>query len=179
MRLLAAMAMAVCGAGVLTTGAAQAQVYPDRPVRIIAPFSPGGGADALKDVVGGHVGVGVLSLPTSQAYLAAGQLKALAVTELRRAPQIPDVPTIAESAIPGFELPTWYAVWVPAGTPNDIVEKVYAGFSESLKQEDVRKRVIAIGFNAVGGTRAEFAEYVRIEFDKYASLISQIGLKKQ
>jgi tripartite-type tricarboxylate transporter receptor subunit TctC len=137
-----------------------------------------GGADALKDVVGGHVGVGFISLPTSQAYLQSGQLRALGMTDTRRAPQMPDVPTLSE-ILPGFELPTWYAVFMPAGVPSDVVDKVHAAFADILKQDEVKKRVISIGFNPAGGARAEFASYVLSEFDKYATIAAQIGLKKQ
>ena len=138
-----------------------------------------GGADAVKDVLGGHVGVGVISLPTSLPYLSGGQLRVLAITEARRAPQIPDVPTLAESGIPGFDLPTWYAVWLPSGTPADIVDKVHVAFDAALKLDDVQKRVLAIGFNVAGGSRASFAEYTKRETEKYAKIISTLGLKAQ
>jgi tripartite-type tricarboxylate transporter receptor subunit TctC len=138
-----------------------------------------GGADALKDVLGGHVGVGVVSLPTSLPYLSGGQLRVLATTETRRAPQIPDVPTIAESGVPGFELPTWYAVWVPAATPPDVVDRIHAAFDAALKLDDVQKRVIAIGFNVAGGSRESFAAYTRSETDKFAKVIATLGLQKQ
>jgi len=138
-----------------------------------------GGADAVKDVLGGHVGVGVISLPTSLPYLSGGQLRVLAITEARRAPQIPDVPTLAESGIPGFDLPTWYAVWLPSGTPADIVDKVHEAFAAALKLDDVQKRVLAIGFNVAGGSRASFAEYTKRETEKYAKIISTLGLKPQ
>ena len=137
-----------------------------------------GGADAVKDVLGGHVDVGVVSLPTSQAYITAGQLKVLGNTDGRRAPQIPDVPTIGE-ALPGYELPTWYAVWLPAGTPPDIVDKVHDGIDAVLNMDDVKQRVVQIGFNPAGGPRAEFAEYTRRETEKYAQLIKTLGLKVQ
>lgn len=136
-----------------------------------------GGADALKDVVGGHVGFGMISLPTSQAYLQSGHLRALGMTDTRRAPQMPEIPTLSE-IIPGFELPTWYAVFLPAGVPGDVVDKLHDALAETLKHDEVRKRVIAIGFNPAGGKRAEFASYVTTEFDKYAQIIQQIGLKK-
>jgi len=130
-------------------------------------------------VVGGHVGIGVLSLPTSLAYITSGQLRALGVSDVRRAPQLPDVPALGESLLPGFAMPTWYALWVPTGTPTDIVDKLHAVVSDALKQEDVRQRVIGIGFTPGGAPRAEFTNYVKAEFDTYANLITQIGLKKK
>jgi tripartite-type tricarboxylate transporter receptor subunit TctC len=89
-----------------------------------------------------------------------------------------DVPTIGES-LPGFELPTWYAVWLPAGTPVDIVDKLHGAIAEALKLDEVQKRVIAIGFNPAGGSRAEFTEYTKKETEKYAKLIQTLGLKPQ
>jgi tripartite-type tricarboxylate transporter receptor subunit TctC len=138
-----------------------------------------GGADALKDVVGGHVEVGVLSLPTSLAYIQGGQLRVIGLTSTKRVPQLPDVATIAEMGITGFDITTWYAVWVPAGVPADIVDKIHAALDASLKLEDVQKRVVAIGFTAGGGPRAAFAEYTAKETEKYAKVIQQLGLKKQ
>lgn len=138
-----------------------------------------GGADALKDVVGGHVGVGMLSLPTSLAYIQSGQLRVLGSTDARRAPQLPDVRTIAEMGVPGFALPTWYGVWVPAGTPPDIVTRIHDSLEAVLKSDDMQKRVVAMGFTPAGGTSASFAAFVKSETSKYADLIRELGLKKQ
>ena len=105
-----------------------------------------GGSDALKDLLGGHVGVGVVSLPTALAHLNSSQLRVLGVTSARRAPQIPNIPTISESGVPGFELPTWYGIWAVAGTRSDVVEKIHASLTTILKNEEVRNRIMAIGF---------------------------------
>lgn len=138
-----------------------------------------GGADALKDVVGGHVEVGVLSLPTSLAYIQGGQLRVIGLTSTNRVPQLPDSQTISEMGVTGFDITTWYAVWLPAGTPVDIVDKIHAAFDSSLKLEDVQKRVVSIGFTSGGGSRAAFTEYTVKETDKYAKVIQMLGLKKQ
>lgn len=138
-----------------------------------------GGADALKDVVGGHVEVGVLSLPTSLAYIQGGQLRVIGLTSTNRVPQLPDSLTISEMGVTGFDITTWYAVWLPAGTPVDIVDKIHAAFDSSLKLDDVQKRVVAIGFTSGGGPRAAFADYTVKETDKYAKVIQMLGLKKQ
>jgi tripartite-type tricarboxylate transporter receptor subunit TctC len=138
-----------------------------------------GGADALKDVVGGHVEAGVISLPTSQSYLQSGQLKVIATTETRRAPQLPQAPTIAEAGIPGFALPTWYGVWLPAATPPAIADRINSSIEAALKSSDAHARVVAIGFNPAGGPRAAFADYNKAEAEKYAKMIQSLGLKKQ
>ena len=138
-----------------------------------------GGSDALKDLLGGHVGVGVVSLPTALAHLNSSQLRVLGVTSARRAPQIPNIPTISESGVPGFELPTWYGIWAVAGTRSDIVEKIHASLTTILKNEEVRNRIMAIGFEPMGGSMDSFNEYVQRESIKYAALTASIGLKKK
>ena len=138
-----------------------------------------GGSDALKDLLGGHVGVGVVSLPTALAHLNSSQLRVLGVTSARRAPQIPNIPTISESGVPGFELPTWYGIWAVAGTRSDIVEKIHTSLTTILKNEEVRNRIIAIGFEPMGGSMESFNDYVQRESNKYAALTASIGLKKK
>jgi tripartite-type tricarboxylate transporter receptor subunit TctC len=138
-----------------------------------------GVSDALKDLLGGHVGVGVVSLPTALAHLNSSQLRVLGVTSARRAPQIPNIPTISESGVPGFELPTWYGIWAVAGTRSDIVEKIHASLTTILKNEEVRNRIMAIGFEPMGGSMDSFNEYVQRESIKYAALTASIGLKKK
>ena len=138
-----------------------------------------GGSDALKDLLGGHVGVGVVSLPTALAHLNSSQLRVLGVTSARRAPQIPNIPTISESGVPGFELPTWYGIWAVAGTRSDVVEKIHASLTTILKNEEVRNRIMAIGFEPMGGSMESFNDYVQRESNKYAALTASIGLKKK
>ena len=138
-----------------------------------------GGSDALKDLLGGHVGVGVVSLPTALTHLNSSQLRVLGVTSARRAPQIPNIPTISESGVPGFELPTWYGIWAVAGTRSDVVEKIHASLTTILKNEEVRNRIMAIGFEPMGGSMESFNDYVQRESNKYAALTASIGLKKK
>ena len=138
-----------------------------------------GGAEALKDVVGGHVAVGVVSLPTSIAFVKGGQLRVLGVTSSQRAPQIPDIPTIAELGVAGYELPTWYGMWVPAGVRAETIGALHGALADILRQDEVRQRVISMGFAAGSMSQSEFADYVQRESRKYLALASQIGLRKQ
>lgn len=138
-----------------------------------------GGSDAVKDVVGGHVPVGMISVPTSLPYLASGQLRGIGVTDTRRAPQLPDMPTIAEQGVPGYELVTWYAAWVTAGTPEPVVDKIHEGMYAALKQDDVNQRVLGIGFNPAAGTRAEFAQFVKQQSELYGKVVQMIGPTKK
>lgn len=138
-----------------------------------------GGADALKDVVGGHVAVGVVSLPTSIAFVKSGQLRVLGVTSATRAPQIPDIPTLSEIGVSGYELPTWYGMWAPAGVRPDIVARLNVVLADILRNEEVSQRVIGMGFAVGSMTQAQFGDYVQREAAKYIALAAQIGLKKQ
>ena len=138
-----------------------------------------GGSEALKDVVGGHVAVGVVSLPTSIAFVKGGQLRVLGVTSAERAPQIPEIPTIAELGVAGYELPTWYGMWVPAGVRAETLAALSAALAEILGAEDVRQRVITMGFAPGAMTQGQFADYVKREAQKYLSLATQIGLRRQ
>lgn len=138
-----------------------------------------GGADALKDVLGGHVGVGVISLPTALPYVASGQLRVLGVTSSRRAAQLPDAPTLAEVGVAGYELPTWYGVWAPSGIKPEMLIKLHESIGEVLRSEEVKRRVISIGFEPGATTQADFADYVRREAEKYTNLVIQLGMRKQ
>jgi tripartite-type tricarboxylate transporter receptor subunit TctC len=81
--------------------------------------------------------------------------------------------------VPGFELPTWYGIWAVAGTRTDIVEKIHASLSSILKNEEVRNKIMAIGFEPMGGSMDSFSDYVQRETNKYAALTTSIGLKKK
>jgi tripartite-type tricarboxylate transporter receptor subunit TctC len=136
-----------------------------------------GGADAVKDVVAGHVEAGMISVPTALQFLASGQLIALGNTDSRRAPQVPNVPTIGET-LPGYELATWYSIFVPAGTPDAVVDKIHAGVFEAMKDPEVQKKVIGMGFAPQAQSRPEFAAFVKAQSEQYAKVIKASGLKK-
>lgn len=138
-----------------------------------------GGAEALLDVIGDRVELGFFTIPTSLAYIQSGQLRPLGLSDTKRSDLLPDVPTIAEAGVPGYELLTWYGVWVPAGTPKPAIDAINAGFRAALQLPDVQKRLLASGFAPRGNSPAEFADYVQAETEKFAKVIAGIGLKKQ
>jgi tripartite-type tricarboxylate transporter receptor subunit TctC len=107
----------------------------------------------------------------------AGRIKALAVTTARRTPLAPELPTIAESGLPGFDISTWFGIFVPAGTPRDVVAKLHAEFTAALAMPDVRERMLSLGAEPVGNRPEEFAAYIRAEADKYARVIKASGAK--
>jgi tripartite-type tricarboxylate transporter receptor subunit TctC len=137
-----------------------------------------GAADALLDVLGGRVPLGYFSIPSSLTHVRAGKLAALGVSDTARSPLLPDVPTISEAGLPGYEMQTWFAVWTPAGTPAPVVEKLYSGIRTVLDNEAVQKRLIESGYRPGGSPPAEFAKFVKAETEKYGKIIKTIGLEK-
>jgi tripartite-type tricarboxylate transporter receptor subunit TctC len=136
-----------------------------------------GDTPALVDLVGGQVhlmfGTAVSFLP----YVSAGRLRALAVTNPKRSPIVPNVPTIAESGLPGFEALQWFGVFVPAGTPRDIVSRLHADIVKSLKLADVRERLISLGAEVVGNAPDQFAAFQKADSVKWAKIVKESGAK--
>ena len=136
-----------------------------------------GDSPALVDLVSGQVhlmfGTAVSFLP----YVKAGRLNALAVTNPKRSPIVPSVPTVAESGLPGFEALQWFGVFVPTGTPREIVAKLNADIVRALKLPDVSERMIALGAEIVGSTPEQFAAFQRADAAKWAKVVKQSGAK--
>ncbi len=138
-----------------------------------------GASDALIDVLGGRVPFGFFSIPSSLTHVKGGKLRALGVSDKVRSPLLPDVPTISEAGLPGYEMVTWFAVWGPAGMPQPVVDKLYSGISTVLKNEAVRQKLVEGGYAPGGISPPEFAKFVKAETDKYGRIIKTIGLEKQ
>jgi tripartite-type tricarboxylate transporter receptor subunit TctC len=137
-----------------------------------------GGADALLDVLGDRVPVAYISIPAGLAHFQSGKLIPLGVTNSVRSPLLPDVPTISEAGLPGFDVQTWFGVWAPAGTPAPIVEKIYAGIRAVLDDAAIQKRLAENGYRPGGEPPVEFARFVKSETEKYGRIIQTIGLEK-
>ena len=136
-----------------------------------------GSAPALQDLAGGQVQLMFDNLPSSLALIKAGKLRALAVTSAARAAALPDVPTIAESGVPGFEASSWFGILAPAGTPAPIVAKIDAEVAQWLASPDARERLLAQGANAAGGTPDDFARHIAAETAKWAKVVRDSGAK--
>lgn len=134
-----------------------------------------GSAPALADLVGGQIDLMFDSMPSAMPFISSGQLRAVAVTTPQRATALPDVPTIAESGYPGFDISTWYGFWAPAGTPEPIVAKLAEHAAMALKTPQVRERYAAMGAEPVGSTPAEFAAYNVSEGGKWAEIVRKSG----
>ncbi|MET0203319.1 MAG: tripartite tricarboxylate transporter substrate binding protein [Casimicrobiaceae bacterium] len=136
-----------------------------------------GSAPALTDLVGGQVQLMFDNLPSSLAFIKAGKLRALAVTSAQRSPALPDVPTVAESGVPGFEASSWFGLLAPAGTPRDIVTKINADTQKWLASPDAKDKLAAQGAVAAGGSPEDFAKHIQAETAKWARVVKESGAK--
>ncbi|MGC1778799.1 MAG: tripartite tricarboxylate transporter substrate-binding protein [Xanthobacteraceae bacterium] len=129
------------------------------------------------DLLGNHVPLGFNTIPASVSQIAAGQLRGLAVAAATRSAALPNVPTAAESGLPGFEAVQYYGVVAPAGTPRPIVDKLNAALRKMLASDDVKKRLIAAGSDPAPSTPEEYAQNIKREEGKWAALVKKLGLK--
>jgi tripartite-type tricarboxylate transporter receptor subunit TctC len=136
-----------------------------------------GSAQAHADLLGGQAQLMFDTTSSAIGQIKGGKLRALAVTSPKRSPELPDVPTLAEAGFPGLEMTTWYGVFAPAGTPKDVVAKLYTEIMAALKSPDVQKRIIGLAGEPGAMTSAEFAELNRADYERYGKLIRDAGIK--
>jgi len=136
-----------------------------------------GGGPALIDLVAGHVEIFVAVISTAVPQVKAGKARALAVTGGKRAAALPDVPTVAETGIKGYEATNWYGYVAPADTPRPIIERLHKETVAILNMPDVREALLSRGIEAAPSSPAEFAAFVRAENAKWDKVIKQSGMK--
>jgi tripartite-type tricarboxylate transporter receptor subunit TctC len=136
-----------------------------------------GSSPALTDLIGGQVQIMFDNLPSSLPQIKGGKLRAVAVTSMKRAPALPDVPTINESGLPGFEASSWFGILAPAGTPAPIVARINAEVNKWLQSADAREKLLGQGAEAAGGSPEQFAAYIRSETEKWAKVVKASGAK--
>jgi len=136
-----------------------------------------GSSPALTDLLGGHVGVYLSSLPPAIALVNEGKVRALAVTGPKRSPIFPDLPTVAETALPGYEAVLHYGIVAPAGTPQPVIDKLNAALNAALAEEDVRARIIADGAEPLATTPAEYAADIDAEETKWSTIVKSSGAR--
>ncbi|MGZ5152629.1 MAG: tripartite tricarboxylate transporter substrate-binding protein, partial [Burkholderiales bacterium] len=112
-------------------------------------------------------------------HIKSGKLRGLAVTTAQRSPSTPDLPTISEAGVPGYDAGTWYGLLVPAGTPREIVIRLHTESLKLLKQPDVKERLDSAGFEAIGNTPEQFAAFIRAEIDKWARVVKASGARAE
>jgi tripartite-type tricarboxylate transporter receptor subunit TctC len=144
---------------------------------LVVPYR--GAAPMLTDVMSGQVHLIADPMASSLPLAASGKIKALAVTSLKRVAAAPDIPTIAESGMTGFDFSSWYGLWGPKGLPADVTMKLQAEVARALAQPDFKDRLAVLGFEAIGSTAAEFAKYIDEESAKYGRIIRDAKIKTE
>jgi len=165
---------------------AHAQPYPSKPIRFVVPYPAGGPLDTVARLLAQKV-----SASTKQPVIvdnkpgAGGNIGADAVanappdgyTILMGAALAPELPSIAESGLPGFDISTWFGIFLPAGASRDVVDRLHAEFTRALADPDLRERMLNLGAEPVGSKPEEFAAHIRSEAAKYARIIKASGAK--
>jgi tripartite-type tricarboxylate transporter receptor subunit TctC len=136
-----------------------------------------GSSPALTDVVSGQVVAFIGNMPPTVPLVKAGKLRALAVTTKSRSALMPELPTIAEAGLPGFETVAWFGVLAPAGTPPDVVNKLSAEIAKIARSPEIREKLVAMGAEPVGGTPDEFKAVMDRDIAKWKPLAQKVGIK--
>jgi tripartite-type tricarboxylate transporter receptor subunit TctC len=135
-----------------------------------------GGAASSADLVGGQVQFVITNLPEQVSYVKAGRTRALGVSTAKRSPQFPDVPTIAESGLAGYEVTVWYGICGPAGMPRTLVEKINGDLAKAVASPDTAKRLSDAGIEPAPGTPDQFTAFVRAEHAKWSKVVKDAGV---
>jgi tripartite-type tricarboxylate transporter receptor subunit TctC len=136
-----------------------------------------GTGQSVSDLLGGHIDFVFASMPITAGHVKAGKLRAIAVSSGRRTAVAPDLPTMDESGVPGFDMVTWWGVVVPARTDAAIVSRLNAGVHRSLSHVDVKERFTALGIDVRASTPPEMRAFMAAEFARYARMSKEVGLK--
>lgn len=138
-----------------------------------------GSAPALNDLVGGHTAIMFDNMPSAIGFVRAGKLRPLAVTTANRSQALPDVPTVAEAGVPGFEATSWFGLLAPAKTPAAVVARLNASVLKALANPEVKKKLLEQGAEPLGGTPEQFAAFIGAESAKWGKVVKQSGASAQ
>jgi len=135
------------------------------------------GSAAFGAVVAGEIQVTLVSVVSGMPQIKSGRVKALAITSKTRSRAMPDLPTVAESGLPGFEATNWFGVLAPRGTPQAIIQQIHALMASSARSNDVKERLLRDGADAVGGTPQEFAQLIKAELKRWGEVVKLSGAR--
>jgi len=138
-----------------------------------------GSSQALTDLVGGQIQLSFDTTSSAMSFIKGGKVRALAVMTPKRAAELPDVPTLAEAGVSGVEMTTWYGLFTTAGTPRDVVAKLYAETMKTLQLPDVQKRLVGLGGEPGAMTSEQFGAMNKSDFDRFGKLIKDAGIKME
>ena len=136
-----------------------------------------GSGQSIVDLIAGQVHMDFDAVPPVINYVRQGKLRALAVTSAKRFSLLPDMPTIEEAGVPGFDMSTWWGIVAPAAVSKDIVGKLNSEMVKSIKQADAREKISSVGADTVGNSPEEFAAFIRAETEKYARIVKAANIK--
>jgi tripartite-type tricarboxylate transporter receptor subunit TctC len=136
-----------------------------------------GAPQAVTDLIGGYVNLTFNSIPPVLQHIKAGRLRLLGVASAKRSPQLPEVPTISEAGVPGYEAITWFGLLVPAQTPKAIISRLHDAIVKVVRAPDIKSQFEVLGYDVVGGSPQEFTAFIRAESEKYAKVVKLSGAK--
>jgi tripartite-type tricarboxylate transporter receptor subunit TctC len=136
-----------------------------------------GGGPAVVALVAGEAAVGFATMPSVVHHVKSGRLRGLAITSAKRSPLVPDLPTVGEAGVKGYEAGPWYCLLVPTGTPRDAISRLHAEMLKVLQQPDVRERMDAQGLTPASSTPDELGAYVRSEVEKWGKVVKAVGMR--
>ena len=136
-----------------------------------------GGAPALADLVGGQIQLMLENIPGTLPFAKAGKLRALAVTDKKRSPAVPDLPTLDEAGLKGYELVGWNGLFLPRNTAKPVVTKLYSGTRQALLLPDIKERLAQMGAEGVGNTPEQFSAFIKAEIAKWGKVVKAAGIK--
>ncbi|MGZ5117654.1 MAG: tripartite tricarboxylate transporter substrate-binding protein [Burkholderiales bacterium] len=151
--------------------------YPVRAVRLIVPFPPGG--SLVIDLIAGQISLTITGVPPLLPHVQDRRLRAIAVASAARLTLLPELPTIIESGVAGYEVVQWYDVLAPAGTPRDIVTKVNADIGKFLARPDTASKMSSEGAIPSGSTPEEFGALIRSEIERWGTVVKATGAKPE
>jgi tripartite-type tricarboxylate transporter receptor subunit TctC len=138
-----------------------------------------GTQQSIPDLMSGQVSILFDNIMTAQPNVKAGKVKALAISSPKRSPLVPDVPTVAESGLPGFQSVVWFGLLGPAGTPKAVVDRVNAEMNKALQLPDIQARFTQMGFEPAGGSAADFSQAMQRDAEKWSKVIRDAGVKPE
>jgi tripartite-type tricarboxylate transporter receptor subunit TctC len=136
-----------------------------------------GSGPAVTDLLGGQVNMMFDNIPSSLPHIKSGKLRALATTGAKRDPALPDLPTMAEAGVPGYESGVWFGLSVPAGTPKDVIQRLNAAATETTKSPEFIKRMTELGYNIIPGTPEDMAKMLKAEVARWTPIVKASGAK--
>ncbi len=138
-----------------------------------------GAAPAMTEIIGGHTQVMFNTVITTLPHVKSGKLRALATTGAMRLPSMPELPTVAEAGVPGYENSSWTALGAPARTPRAIIERLNREFAAILQLPEIQEKHTTVGAIITGGTPEQFRDYLKVEIAKFGKLVKEAGLKSE